>query len=78
MYSNVNCLLTNFLITELNPGPPTHTVIDQSIHLIGDSMVADLKEEFSPAFNNRVNATAMRGADVGRVTSRVKELRIHK
>jgi hypothetical protein len=55
-----------------------HSVIDKSIHLIGDSMITDIDELFKPAFNNRVKAHPLRGADVGRVTRHVRDLAVHK
>ena len=53
------------------------TYMDKSMHLIGDSMITDVDELFKPAFNNRVKAHPLRGADVGRVIRHVRDLAVH-
>ena len=76
-YWTVRPMLTHLPLPELNPGPPMQTYMDKSIHLIGDSMITDMDELFKPAFNNRVKAHPLRGADVGWVTRHVRDLAVH-
>ena len=67
------------LISELNPGPPVCYTIDKSVHLIGDSMLSSVKDKkLSAMFCGRVHSTSLRGADVGRITQSVMQLRKHK